>query len=209
VEPRHRLKLLDEDIKNRILAARTNFRDNLPQDLAGSIEFYDPETYNSASSIEANILFGRITYGVAEASSIVKNAIQKVVDQLNLHDEIFNVGLNYNVGTGGKRLSIVQQQKLALARVLLKQPDILIGNNLFTSLDKQNRSANVEKLLDLARGKADTQKPFGLFLYVSEPELAMKFDRVLAFEDGVLVEQGTPDELIKKKGLFVQLLAKN
>jgi len=209
VEPRHRLKLLDEDIKNRILAVRSKFRNNLPQELAGSIEFYNPETYNSASSIEANILFGRIAYGVAEASLVVKNAIQKVVDQLNLHNEIFDVGLNYNVGTGGKRLSMVQQQKLALARVLLKQPDILIGNNPFTSLDKQSRKASVERLLDLARGKVDNQKPFGLFLYVSEPELAMKFDRVLAFEDGVLVEQGTPDELKKKKGLFTRLLARN
>jgi len=209
VEPRHRLKLLDDDIQNRILAARTRFRDNLPDSLKDSIEFYDPETYNSASNIEANILFGHITYGIAEASAGVKKAIQQVVDELNLRNEIFNVGLDYNVGTGGKRLSIVQQQKLALARMLLKQPDILIGNNPFSSLDRQNRIANVEKLLEIANGNVDSQKPFGLFITVSEPELALKFDRILAFEDGVLVEHGTPAELKQGKGLFSRLLEKS
>ncbi len=208
VELRHRLRLLDDDIQTRILAARARFRDNLPENLMDSIEFYDPESYNSASSIEANILFGHITYGIAEASAVVKKAIQQVVDELDLRNEIFNIGLNYNVGTGGKRLSIVQQQKLALARVLLKQPDIIIGNNPFTPLDKQSRIANVERLLELASGTVDGQKSFGLFLSVSEPELALKFDKVLAFEDGVLVEQGTPDELKQKDGLFATLLAK-
>jgi len=209
VEPRHRLKLLDEDIQGRILAARAKFRENLPGELTESIEFYDPETYNTASSIEANILFGSITYGISQASADVKKAIQQVVNELNLHEEIFNIGLNYNVGTGGKRLSIVQQQKLALARALLKQPDIMIGNSPFTALDKQNRIASVEKLLTLARGEIDNQRPFGLVLSLTEPELAMKFDRVLAFEDGVLAEQGAPEELKQKNGLFSRLLAKN
>ncbi len=209
VEPRHRLKLLNEDIQKQILEARENFRDNLPEELADSIEFYDPETYNSASNIEANILFGHITYGIAEASSVVRKAIQQVVDQLQIRNDIFNVGLNYNVGTGGKRLTIVQQQKLALARVLLKQPDILVGNNPFTSLDKQSRIASVKKLLELARGNVDGQRPFGLFISVSEPGLALEFDRVLVFDDGVLVEQGAPDELKQKDGQFARLLAKS
>jgi len=207
VEPRHRLKLLNDDIQKQILTARVKFRDNLPEELADSIEFYDPETYNSASNIEANILFGHITYGIAEASAVVRKAIQQVVDQLQIRNEIFNVGLNYNVGTGGKRLTIVQQQKLALARVLLKQPDILVGNNPFTSLDKQSRIASVKKLLELAHGKVEGQRPFGLFLAVSEPELALEFDRVLVFDDGVLVEQGAPDELKQKNGVFARLLA--
>lgn len=207
IEPRHRLKLLDTDIQDLILNARSKFHDNLPQELAGAIEFYDPEKYNTASNIEANILFGHITYGIAEASLSVRKAIQQVVDELNLRDEIFNVGLDYNVGTGGKRLSIVQQQKLALARVLLKQPDILIGNNPFSSLDSQSRISSIEKLIDLANGNDGNQRPFGLFLSVSEPAVAMKFDRVLVFEDGVLVEQGIPAELKQQNGVFAKLLA--
>ena len=138
----------------------------------------------------------------------MRKAIQKVVNELNLREDIFNVGLNYNVGTGGKRLSIVQQQKLALARILLKQPDIFIGNNPFASLDQQSRIASIEKLLELASGKVDNHKPFGLFLSVSELELAAKFDRVLVFEDGVLVEQGPPDDLKQKNGHFARLLEK-
>ncbi len=208
IEPRHRLNLLDEDFQNQILAARSKFRDNLPEALADSIEFYDPETYNTASDIEANILFGYINYGIAEAPAAVRKAIQKVVSELNLREDIFNVGLNYNVGTGGKRLSIAQQQKLALARVLLKQPDIFIGNNPFASLDQQSRIASIEKLLGLASGKVENHKPFGLVLSVSELELAARFDRVLVFEDGVLVEQGPPDELKQKNGRFARLLEK-
>ncbi len=207
VEPRHRLRLLDEDAQNRIIETRAKFRENLPATLIGSIEFYDPETYNSASNLEANILFGRIAYGIAEGPARVREAIQRVVDELQLRNEIFSVGLNYNVGTGGKRLSPVQQQKIALARVLLKQPDIVIGNKPYAAFDKQSRIASIEKLLEFAKGKVGGQKPFGLFLAVSEPDLAEKFDRVLVFEDGVLIEQGKPDELKQKNGKFAELLA--
>jgi len=61
---------------------------------------------------------------------------------------------------------------------------------------------------DIASGKVENFKSFGLFLSVSEPELAAKFDRVLVFEDGVLVEQGPPDELKQKNGRFARLLEK-
>ena len=42
---------------------------------------------------------------------------------MNLVDSIFDIGLEYNIGSGGKRLTAVQRQKLAVARVLLKRPD--------------------------------------------------------------------------------------
>src|SRR3546814_2307448 len=54
------------------------FAENLPESLAGSIEFYDPDRYNSAASLQDNILFGRLVYGQAQAAAIVRQAIGEV-----------------------------------------------------------------------------------------------------------------------------------
>ena len=58
IEPRHRLGLLDEELAQRILKGRNLFRENLPDLLKGEIEFYDPDNYNAASSLQDNILLG-------------------------------------------------------------------------------------------------------------------------------------------------------
>ncbi|MDW8470053.1 MAG: hypothetical protein RML56_14935 [Burkholderiales bacterium] len=60
VPARHRLGLVDEALEARILRARRYFREHLPSELAGAVEFFDPARYNGAASIQDNILFGKV-----------------------------------------------------------------------------------------------------------------------------------------------------
>ena len=68
-EERHRLGLIDAALEERLLAARHAFAAGLPAPLRGAVEFYDFERYNSAATLQDNILFGRLIYGQAQAET--------------------------------------------------------------------------------------------------------------------------------------------
>src|SRR3546814_17718942 len=66
--------------------------------------------------------------GQAGAEQVIGDALAEVLDDLRLRETVIEVGLDFNVGIGGSRLNAVQRQKLALARALLKRPDLLVAN---------------------------------------------------------------------------------
>ncbi len=203
VEPRHRMGLLDDGLRSQLLAARKAFRDGLPDSLKPVIEFYDPLIYNCASSVQDNILMGRIAYGIAEGQKTILGMLRDVLDEHELHDEIFTVGLEFNVGVAGKRLTSGQRQKLGLARALLKRPDFLIVNRALAALDRPSQ----EKIIDaIVKNSRESDNRQGILWVLASPIMAKKFDRVLVMEQGRLVEEGSPDELAAKDGPFAKLI---
>ena len=68
IAARHRLGVLDDAMQQRLLEARRAFREDLPEEARGQIEFFDPARYNAAASLQDNILFGKIAYGEADPS---------------------------------------------------------------------------------------------------------------------------------------------
>ena len=203
-EPRHRFGLLDDDLRADIVAARKAFRDNYPEDLAGAIAFYDPAAYNTAASIEDNVIFGRIASGIAEAPERIRALVLEILADLGLDRTIRRAGLYFDVGTAGKRLSQAQRQKVNVARALIKKPDLLLFNRGLAGLDPRTQATLQKRIMDLAAGKQD--KPFGLIWVVSQPRMAEDFGRVLVFKDGILIEDGNPQELKKNGGYFARLL---
>ena len=203
IEPRHRLGLLNDERREKLLEVRHDFAKNLPDDLKLEIEFYDPETYNGASSLQDNILFGRIAYGIAQGEETILGMLRDVLEEHALYDEVFSVGLSYDVGSAGKRLSSAQRQKLGLARALLKRPDFLIVNRSLAALDNPSLVKILDAVLDGL--KADGEKR-GLFWVLAHPDLALKFDRVLVLDEGRIVEDGPPQVLLKKQGKFAALV---
>jgi putative ABC transport system ATP-binding protein len=180
VEARHRLGLITEDMRERMLAARRTFAQTLPADLAPKIAFYDEGTYNAAASLQDNILLGRVAYGVAQAHERVGTLMREVLDQLDVRDLIIEAGLAFNAGSGGKRLSPGQRQKLGLARALIKEPDLLVVNGALSNLDGRQKTDIVDRVLARRKGRAT------LWVLTKE-DLAPHFDRVLVFEHGRLV----------------------
>lgn len=189
VEPRHRLGLLDEALENKILAARKRFHQNLPAADADAIEFYDADRYNAASSLKDNFLFGRVAYGTAEAEERIDAAIREVLEQLDLVSSVFEVGLQFNVGTGGKRLNQNQRQQIGLARALLKRPDLIIVNRALASIDE---ASQIEFLRSIKLALRTDGRRIGLFWVLSREDLAVEFEQVLEFDQGRMVRQYTP-----------------
>jgi len=184
IEPRHRHGLLDKDMEAAIVAARSVFREKLPEELKGAIEFYQPGAVNAAASVQDNVLFGRIVDTYAEAPDRVNTLLRETMDALELTGPIIELGLSFDIGSGAKRLSLAQQQKLSLARALVKRPDLLIVNRALAALDGNAQDAIVTRVLDFAR--SEDGPGFAVFWVLSHPGSAQWFDRVLNFENGRL-----------------------
>jgi putative ABC transport system ATP-binding protein len=101
---------------------------------------------------------------------------------------VIEVGLDYQVGIGGNRLSAGQRQKIGLGRALLKRPDILIVNDALAVLDGGSQARLLRQVLERRQGR-------GVIWMLQRPEAAENFDRVLVMDEGRLVEQGSFAEL--------------
>jgi putative ABC transport system ATP-binding protein len=186
IEPRHRLGLLDENLQTEIVSARRHFRTHLPAGLAGALHFHQPGSLNIAASIQDNVLFGRIVDTFADAAERVNALLRETMDALRLTDTVIELGLAFDIGSGAKRLSLAQQQKLGLGRALVKRPDLLIVNRALAALDANAQDAIVTRVLDFAR--AEDGPGFAIYWVLSHAGSAQWFDRVLAFENTRLVK---------------------
>ena len=197
---RHRLDLVDEALQARVLEARRLFRENLPEELRGSVAFFDAARYTPAASLQDNILFGKIAYGQPQATERIGQLITEVLDELGLHECVVEVGLQAQTGVGGGRLSLAQRQKLALARAILKRPEILILYEATASLDPSEQQAILGALLPEFSERT-------LIWAVSHSDWAEKFDYVLVMRSGQVVEQGRYHELNRDGSALHELIA--
>lgn len=198
IPARHRLGQVDPPFMGKVVAARRRFAETLPPALAGSFRPYDRERYFAHGTLLDNILFGKV---IATSSLAVKkvNAIaEEVVTTHNLRDAVTEAGLDSFVGQAGSRLSPVQRQKVALARALLKRPQILILDEAMGIFEEQKRAEMHERLTRALEGRT-------ILAVLERPELARYYDRVLVLDGGKVAEAGTYEELAAKEGLFRDL----
>ena len=195
IPARHRLGMLDDAMQARILDARRSFAENLPEDLRPAVAFFSTEAYNAAASLQDNILFGKIAYGQADANDRIGALIAEVLDDLGLRDTVIEVGLDFNVGIAGSRLSSAQRQKIGIARVLLRRPDILVFNDSVALLDARSQKQVVAAILEQAAGAT--------VIWASQrPDIAETFDRVILLQGGRLVAEGGPEDLNREGTSF-------
>jgi putative ABC transport system ATP-binding protein len=199
IPARHRLGLVEEDLQGKLLEARRVFREDLPAALAGAVDFFDPDQYNDAASIQDNILFGKIAFGQAQAEARIATLITEALEEKGLADRVVEVGLNCPTGGGGSRLSPMQRQKLALARAILKRPDVFILDNPLAVFDSREQALVRDALLDYFADK-------GVFWALQNPAWAKYFEHVLVLDAGRLVEHGSYDELAREGRAMHRLL---
>ncbi len=185
---RHRLGVITDDIKSRVLDARRLFAEGLPPELADAIEFFDAEKYISAASLQDNILFGKLAYGQARGAERVGALVADVIDSLGLRAEVLEAGLDFQVGIGGARLSGSQRQKMAIARAIIKQPDILILNEATAGLDAASQVLVMDSIFKEFEGR-------GVIWAVERASMARRFDYILVMRGGKVAEQGSIEEL--------------
>jgi ABC-type multidrug transport system fused ATPase/permease subunit len=196
---RHRLDVVDDAFKEQILAARRIFAENLPADLAGAVEQFDEEKYTAAASLQDNILFGKAAYGHARGAERIGAVIAEVIDALDLREDVMAVGLDFNVGISGGRLSSIQRQKLGLARAILKRPDVLILNQATAPIDGASAARIMNNLLDGFKGR-------GVIWVLHRASLAEHFEKILVVRAGRVVEQGAFDALARDGSVLKELI---
>ncbi len=206
VEPRNRLRLLDKKLQDRILLARHDFHKNLPLDMQGEIAVYELNTYNAYNSVQDNILFGRVAYGSSNGPEKVRALIKALLRKNGMDDDLFRAGLDFDIGTGGKRLSEAQRQRLILARGLLKGADLMVINRGLNALDAKSQEVLIKKVLARARGE-NGNKPFGLFWVLTSPRVAEAFDQVFVFRRQKLTATGHSSILEDSDDFYKQLVA--
>ncbi|MBW9113271.1 ATP-binding cassette domain-containing protein [Rhizobium cauense] len=204
IEPRHRFGLLTEELMAKIVSARKQFHENIPDDLAAVIERYDPEHFISSASLMDNVLFGRIAYQQADASDRIRAIMGDLFDSLELFDDVLSIGLEFDVGSGGKRLTMVQRQKLNLARALLKRSDYFVFNRPMSALDQRVQDQITRNIVEGLHKEGE--RP-AIIWVLSNARLAEIFDRILLFDRGALAEAGNFPELSEQNGMFKELLS--
>ncbi len=202
VEPRHRFGLLTDALRAKIVAARQQFHEFLPPDLHDAIEQYDPARYSASASLLDNVLFGRISLKHSDGTERVQAAVRDLLVSQNLTERVFSIGLDFNVGTQGKRLTPVQRQKLNLARGMLAQSDYYVFNKPMQGLDARLQDQILHNSLRLLR--TDGRQP-GIIWVLANPSQTEHFDRVVVFKAGTLVEDGTTAALMAQDSVLKQL----
>jgi ATP-binding cassette subfamily B protein len=164
------------------------------QAISRLIGYVGQSPFMFAGTIEQNICYGCTITPLPEE---VRQAAQRAC----IHDEILLMPEGYatQVAERGQNLSGGQRQRLALARVFLQDPPILILDEATSALDTISERS-VQRAIDAAR--ADRT----VILIAHRLSTLIDADRILVIDQGRVVEAGTYDELLKRGGFFAELV---
>jgi len=135
ISAKHSLGILDAAFRQAILRARRWYKLNVPASLRSTIDFFEVNNINRARSTRDNILFGKSSASNSDSTAKVDELLRGVIDRCGLTQFLIDLGMTYDIGVGGARLTVSQRQRLAVARCLLKKPDIVVLNEALTSVE--------------------------------------------------------------------------
>lgn len=147
------------------------------------------------------IFTGTVSENIAmHDPTISLDQIVEAAQQVNADKFIGQLPMKYDepVLEEGKRLSVGQKQLLSFARGIVHKPDILILDEATSSIDSET-----EKLIDAATEKLLENRT--AIIIAHRLSTIRKVDRILVFNKGVLVEQGSHRELLEKEGIYNRL----
>lgn len=160
--------------------------------LSHSIGMVTQETYLFHDSIRTNLTYAKPDATQAEIESAAKAA--------NIHNFIMDLSDGYDtiVGERGYRLSGGEKQRIALARVILKNPRILVLDEATSSLDSESEALIQDALKRVMAGRTS-------IVIAHRLSTILAADLILVMDRGRIVERGTHEELLALGGLYSQL----
>jgi ATP-binding cassette subfamily B protein len=156
------------------------------------IGFVTQETYLFHDTVRANLMYAKPEATQAEVEAAARAAA--------IHDRVMELPQGYDtiVGERGYKLSGGEKQRIAIARVLLKDPRILILDEATSALDTVSERLIQRALEQLERGRTTIAIAHRL-------STILRADQILVYDGGRIVERGTHTSLLAKRGLYERL----
>ena len=185
------LRLYDVNA-GEVRIAGTDVRDFELTYLRRNIGVVTQDAYLFNGTIRENLLYAKENATPEELEAACKLA--------NIHDFVVSQELGYDamVGNRGLKLSGGEKQRLSLARVVLKDPKILVLDEATSSLDSISESAIQTAMERVMAGRTS-------IVIAHRLSTVLAADRILVVKDGVIAEQGTHEELLEQSGVYREL----
>jgi ATP-binding cassette subfamily B protein len=176
----------------RILIDGYDLRDVTLASLTAQIGMVTQETYLFHDTIRMNLQYAK--------ANATQDEIENAARAANIHDFVMGLPDHYEtiVGERGYRLSGGEKQRLALARVILKNPRILVLDEATSSLDSESEALIQEALSRVMAGRTS-------IVIAHRLGTILAADLILVMDEGQIVERGTHNELLKRAGLYARL----
>jgi len=183
---------LYDPTEGRILLDNHDLRDVTLDSLSAQIGMVTQETHLFHDTIRTNLLYAKLDATQTELEAAARAA--------NIHDFVISLPNGYDtiVGERGYRLSGGEKQRVALARVILKNPRILVLDEATSSLDSESEKLIQEALKRVMEGRTS-------IVIAHRLSTILAADVILVLDRGVIVERGTHRELLTQSGLYAQL----
>lgn len=196
----HSIASIPEKIYSSISEIRSSFKTYMDIHLPGTFNTYCRESYVHTLTIMDNIAYGHIKLDNAGAEERVQQHMNQLLILEGVLETILQIGLEHNVGNMGEDLSGGQRQKVALARAFLKQPPIYIFDEATSALDNASQARIQNVMEKMLKGKAT------ILSVVHRLDTLPGYDKVAVLRSGKLVEKGTYEDLMARKGALYELV---
>jgi ATP-binding cassette subfamily B protein len=183
---------LYDPTSGRILLDGRDIRDVTLTSLTAQIGMVTQETYLFHDTIRTNLLYAR--------QNATQDEVESAARAANIHDFIMDLPAGYDTiaGERGYRLSGGEKQRIALARVILKNPRILVLDEATSNLDSESEALIQDALKRVMAGRTS-------IVIAHRLSTILAADQILVMDRGRIVESGTHQQLIAHEGLYAHL----